>query len=549
MADTTRDMKPGARLRILLRPAQQGLRLGAALSLLSALIWPVQAVVLAKTLAALLTHEPGPAPLIAALVFLGLAALRAGLSYLAEGALFRASDAVSAASRAAILARELRASAAGAFGGPGAVAALAAEKLDALHPYVTRYYPAMARSAVMPLLILALAFWHSWAVGVVLLVAGPLIPVFMALVGWAAKEASERQMVEIGSVGELLVDRLAAMGDIRLLDAGARVTADFATRADDLRRRTMRVLSIAFLSSTVLELFAALGVAMVAVWVGFSLLDLIHWGAYGGIIAPWAGIFLLLLAPEYFQPLRDLSAAWHDRASAEAVASDLARWAESPLPPILGTGAAPAPLPGPATIAFSGLSHHGIRYPDTAIAPGETIAVTGPSGAGKTTLLRLIAGLEAPDAGTIVTCGLPLDDANADGWRARLGWMPQHPHFLAEPLSTIIAPGQPLEPALIEAAALSGVLARLPEGAATQLGESGAGLSGGEARRVMLARLLHQRPEVVLADEPTADLDAETAERVTEALLSLARAGATLIVASHDPRLIARMERRLEVGA
>merc|ERR1711969_322647 len=128
--------------------------------------------------------------------------------------------------------------------------------------------------------------------------AGPLIPVFMALVGWAAKEASARQMVEIGDLSDLLVDRLSALADLRLVGAGGPVVSGFAASSEGLRARTMAVLRIAFLSSTVLELFAALGVAMVAVWTGFHLLGVIGWGTWGGALSPAAGIWLLLLAPE-----------------------------------------------------------------------------------------------------------------------------------------------------------------------------------------------------------------------------------------------------------
>ncbi|WP_172291929.1 thiol reductant ABC exporter subunit CydD [Pseudoruegeria sp. HB172150] len=540
-----------ARLRRALGRERRAIGIGAALSAAAALVWPLQALCIAGVFAGLLTGN-GITPGLAAVLFVALAGLRAGLTWLAEGVLFRASQNVIAAERAAILRREAQGAAESSFGGPGAVAALAAEKLEALHPYITRYAPAQARVAVVPPLILILAFWQSWAVGIVLLMAGPLIPVFMALVGWAAKAASEKQMAEIGHLSDLLVDRLAALPDVRVLDAGALVTSRFAEAAEALRARTMAVLRIAFLSSTVLELFAALGVAMVAVWVGFSLLGLLSWGAWGGAILPFAGIFLLLLAPDFFQPLRDLAAAWHDRAGALAVAGELAAWeAEAPAE-ILGTGGAGEPLPGAATVRAEGLTARRgdrlIAYPDFTVAPGEKLALSGPSGAGKTTLLRVLAGLERAEAGRVEVCGAALNDGTADGWRARLGWMPQQVAFLARSLRYNVGFGAALRPEVVEAAALDGVIATLPQGDRTVLGETGAGLSGGEARRVMLARALEARPDVLLADEPTADLDFETADRVTEGLLELAARGCTLIVATHDPRLIARMDRVVAVS-
>ncbi|MBN8294492.1 ATP-binding cassette domain-containing protein [Rhodobacter sp. NTK016B] len=530
--------KPSS-LTALLAPARAPIAHGSVLSVAASLIWLAQAWVIAGALAGWLQGSGNPGR--DALLFLALAALRAGLNHAAERQLFRASDLAVARVRERLLGREAKASGSGAFGGPGAVAALAVEKLDALRAYLMRYHPAMTRTALIPPVIFAIAAWHSWAIALVLLLAGPLIPVFMALVGWAAKDASARQMVEIGTLGDLMVDRVAALPDIRLLDAGDRVTGHFAQVSDDLHRRTMAVLRVAFLSSTVLELFAALGVAMVAVWVGFSLLDVIGWGTWGAPLTPFAGIYLLLLAPDFFQPMRDLAAAWHDRAAAQAVADEVQDWQAAPLPALLGEGARATRLAGAPVITWSGLEARGVSYPDTRIEPGARLAVTGRSGAGKSTLLSLLAGLEQPETGQIHVCGQPLDERNADGWRARLGWMPQSPQFPEQPLRAIITEGTP-DPVHLHAAALDTVLARLPEGLDTIPGESGAGLSGGEARRVLLARLLHAHPDVVLADEPTADLDPDTADRVTEALLALAAQGATLIVATHDARLIACMD-------
>jgi ATP-binding cassette subfamily C protein CydD len=329
--------------------------------------------------------------------------------------------------------------------GPGAFAALIAEKAEMVQPFVTRYAPARARVAVVPLAILAVAAWHTWAVTVVLLISGPLIPVFMALVGLAAREASRRQMAEIGGMNDLLVDRLSALAAVRLIDAGARVVAAFADAAEALRARTMAVLRIAFLSSAVLEFFAAVGVAMVAVWCGFALLGTIGWGGWGAAappVTPLAAIWMLLLAPEFYQPLRDLSFAWHDRAAAESLAEEIAAAEAETLAPILGTGGRAAPLPGPPAIRVTGVAAEAggrlLRYPDLAVAPGETLAFVGPSGAGKTTLLRLLAGLEAPASGSITVAGRGLDHKTADRWRARIGWIPQAPAFANESLRRIV---------------------------------------------------------------------------------------------------------------
>ena len=193
----------------LLAPGQRPWRRAAVLSVLAALMWPWMAALVAWALGGLLTGA-APSPLLAALGFGGLGVLRALANALAEGQAQAAADAILTQARADLLATEARRAEDSRLGGAGSIAALAGEKLELLVPYITRYAPARARVSVLPLVILMLAFWHSWAVGLILLVAGPLIPVFMALVGMAAKEASARQLAEIGTLNDLLVDRLRA---------------------------------------------------------------------------------------------------------------------------------------------------------------------------------------------------------------------------------------------------------------------------------------------------------------------------------------------------
>lgn len=529
-----------------LLPGISNQRRAAVLSVLAALIWPFQAALVAWAIGGLVQGE-APSPWLAALGFAGLGGLRAALAYAAEARAQTAADAVITTARAALVAAEAKRAGDSPFGGAGSVAALAGEKLDLLAPYVTRYAPARARVTVLPLVILALAFWHSWAVGLVLVISGPLIPVFMALVGMAAKEASARQMAEVGTLNDFLVERLSALVDIRLLGAGPAVLQGFADAAGDLRRRTIAVLAVAFLSSTVLELFAAIGVAMVAVYVGFSLLGALEFGAWGGVLSAQAGILLLLLAPDFYQPLRDLSAAWHDKAAADAVLDELAQYRADPGTPLPGTGGPAARLPGPPSLSLHGCrTPSGRVLPDIVIAPGERVALIGPSGSGKTSVLRLMAGL---DLGPVTVAGQPLTDTTADAWRARLGWMPQQPHFLSGSLRQNLTLGRTGDlAAALETAAVQDVVGAMPQGLGTRLGETGAGLSGGEARRITLARAVYGGPDVILADEPTADLDAATARAVTQGLLAQAK-GVTLVVATHDPVLAARMDRIIDLGS
>ncbi|PWR02046.1 cysteine ABC transporter permease [Meridianimarinicoccus roseus] len=518
---------------------------GSLLAVLSSLVWLGVAAVIARVFGDLMADQPVEVWRTGLWIVL-LWGLRATLDMAAQGMLARAADARIAVLRHEIVTAEAQAATPSALGGAGAIAALTHEKLEALRPALLRYRPARMRVMVLPPVILCIAAWHSWAVALVLLLAGPLIPVFMALVGWAAKEASARQLQEVGQLSDLLVERLAALSDLRLIGAGPATVDSFAQASDDLRVRTMAVLRIAFLSSTVLEFFSAVGVAMVAIWVGFSLLGELSWGGWGDVLKPTVGLYLLLLAPEFFRPLRDLAAAWHDKSGADAVMDEVATWRAEMRPRRLGRGEAVSPCPM-TTLETRGLGHRGVVYPDIRLEPGDSLAIEGPSGSGKTTLLRLIAGVERPAEGLILIGGVPLSDETADAWRAGIGWMPQAPHFVNGSLRHNIGFGAAVTKETLEAARLTDVIDLLLRGDLTRLGERGAGLSGGEARRVTLARAMHGNPGLLMADEPTADLDPETAQLVSDSLLRFADAGGTLVVSTHDTALAARMAQRITI--
>ncbi|WP_289041546.1 ATP-binding cassette domain-containing protein [uncultured Aliiroseovarius sp.] len=531
----------------IIAPVAGTLRKAGVLSVLSGLIWPLQAGVLAWAVAGWVLGDMGrTAPAAAVFVVGGL--VRAALDHRAGFYLFDAADQTIARERATLIGREGRARAPVTS---AEVAALLVQKLPLLQPWITRYYVAMVRVAVLPVVLLAITFWFSWAAGLVLLVAGPLIPVFMALVGMAAEDASRKQMVEIGAMNAMLMDRLSAMLDIRLLGATGRATRDFATRAEGLRLRTMAVLRVAFLSSTVLELFSAIGVAMVAVLVGFTLLGEITFGSWGGSLGLAEGLFLLLIAPEFFQPFRDLATAWHDRAAGLSVVAELDALDAADRVPFLGLAERCAPLDGPLTVNLSGavaaLPGARLALPDLSLKPGEAVALTGPSGAGKSTALLAIAGLVPLAEGQIQVCGTPLDHGTADAWRARVALIPQAPHFPDQTLRDWLGAGVVDPWPALRLAKADGFVARLPDGLDMRLGETGGGVSGGEARRLMIARAVLSGRELILADEPTADLDPDTAARVTDALLGLKRAGHSLIVATHDPALAGAMDRIIEI--
>ncbi|HEY0125406.1 MAG TPA: thiol reductant ABC exporter subunit CydD [Rhizobium sp.] len=534
----------------------------ALVQTLAALLWIPQAALLALGVGAISGGRGVAAAVMPALLVFVLGAFRAGLDALGGRLAFQAA-------RAELTRRRETAVTALAARSPldidrpasGLVASLVAEQAETIVPYLARFRPARLKASAVPLIILICVAPISWIAALILLFTAPLIPVFMALIGWRAKAASEKQLAETGGLNAFLLDRLRGLATIRALGAVDRTALRLRADAEQLKIRTMAVLRIAFLSSAVLELFAALGVAAMAVYVGFNLLGAIDVGTWSGRLSLTQGLFILLLAPSFFEPLRELSAVWHDRAAGEA--------ALDALDALSDTGMT---LPGwrdeKATETGSDRTSPSIdirrlcfRYRpelapafddfNLAIAAGEHVALLGESGAGKTTVLSLIAGLVPLESGSIHVGGQRLDDISAATLRRRMAWIGQRPHIFAGTMNSNIVLGRPdICPDAVQQAIDLAQLRRVAiQRGIMPVGEGGVGLSGGEALRLGLARVAATpHVDIILADEPTAHLDTETARDVTDALLAVAR-GRTLIVATHDPVLAARMGRVVRIGA
>jgi len=533
-----------------------GFEVGSLLQVFASLLWLPQAGLLAYSLQRLMDGAGIAAVYLPAVLIFILGLIRsvcdaAGVRRIfktarAELSLMREQVAASLAARSPLDA---------ARPASGLAASVMAEQAEAVIPYLTRYRPARLRTMVVPLAILIVVTPLSWIAALVLLVAAPLIPIFMALVGWRAKAASEAQMVEMGGMNAFLLDRLRGLATLRTLGAIEATALRLHASAQTLRMRTMAVLRIAFLSSAVLELFAALGVAMVAVYIGFHLLGQLEYGAWGSRLTLGQGVFILLLSPAFFEPLRELSAVWHDRAAGEAALDALDNLtADGLLLPDAGTTsnaaaatarAAPTVLVQQLSFAHQGSSTSVFGRLDLQIAAGERVAIMAASGGGKSSLLALIAGLLPLPHGSIIIDGVPLSASSVLGLRKRMAWIGQKPHIFAGSVHANVALRRDDVSATDVAAALKfaeleGVAQARP---GIALGEGGGGLSGGEAVRLALARAAADaHADLLLVDEPTAHLDQATAQQVTDALLRLAQ-GKTMIVATHDPVLAARMDR------
>lgn len=437
----------------------------------------------------------------------------------------------------------------------GQAASAVAEQADAVLTSLIRFDPVRLRATVVPIAIMLVVLPLSWIPALALLLAASVIPLFMALIGWRAQAASEEQMLELGGMNGFLLDRLRGLATIRGLGAIDATADRLSLQAEALRARSMAVLRIAFLSSTVLELFSALGVAMVATFIGFHLLGTLTFGTWGDPLSLGEGLFILLLAPAFFEPLRDLAAAWHDRAAGRAALESLAALsppgaaAAPPLPatPTTRADSEAGPAPSAPDVVLSGVV---FRYPGAAhpvldglsltLRAGEHVALVAPSGAGKSTILGLVGGLAVPEAGSITIGGVPLCPETAPALRQRIAWVGPTPFIQAGTLRANVLFGRPwLTPAMADR-----MLSRVGLGEPTRtVGEAGAGLSGGETARLALARaLVDPAATLVLADEPTAHLDPETAAVVTEVLLRQC-VGRTLLLATHDPVLAERLDR------
>ncbi len=411
--------------------------------------------------------------------------------------------------------------------------------VETLIPYYAGYLPQVAFAALIPaLILLAVLSADPWS-ALVLLVTAPLIPLFMVLVGRAAEQASQRRWSRLRRMGARFMDALSGLTTLRLCRAAEREQALLAATGEAYRQETMAVLRIAFLSALVLEFFATISIAVLAVLIGFRLM----WGT----LTFEPGLFVLLLAPELFLPLRALGTQRHRRMEAAAAAEDLIALLATPVeaaPPTIAAGASPRAF----TAARIGIAFEQVGFGytpdrevlhdlDLCVDAGTELTMVGASGSGKSTLFNLLMGFASPQRGRILVNGEDVATLDTASWRRHIAWLSQRAHVFHGTLRDnllIAAPGADdarLERA-VQAAALVPVIARLPRGLDTPLGEHGQGLSGGERQRLALARAWLRDAPLLLLDEPTQHLDSATAAVIDTALAKLA-VGRTVIRIAH----------------
>ncbi|HEY5300408.1 MAG TPA: thiol reductant ABC exporter subunit CydD [Acetobacteraceae bacterium] len=483
-----------------------------------------------------------------------LALLRAGLGWLSERSAFAAGAAARRRLRSDTLAGLLST-------GPallrerhsGDLAAIVIDRIEALDGLFGRWIPASTLAVAAPVLVALAVLWVDPIAAGLLVLCGLFVPLAMALAGIGAGLASRRQFLALTRLQARFLDRVRGIATIVLYGRAEDEARALGVAAAELSRRTMRVLRVAFLSSAALDLAAAAALVVLAIRYGLAI-------AAHRLASPAAALFVLLLVPEFFAPLRAFSAAYQDRLHATGAADAL-----------ITLPAPPAPTPPPAravrTVAAQGVTvaFEDVRLTwDAARGPaldglsfrvpaGETLVLAGPSGAGKSTVIEILLGFVRPDSGRVTINGADIADLVPQALSRLTAWVGQRPMLFAGTIGENIRFARPeaTDAEVAEAARAARVedFARaLPEGLDTRVGEGGYGLSGGQAQRLAVARAFLKNAPLLLLDEPTAHLDPATEADVLDSLRRLAL-GRTVILASHAAAAHAFAGRRLDISA
>ncbi|GAA0344485.1 hypothetical protein GCM10009529_23830 [Micropruina glycogenica] len=418
---------------------------------------------------------------------------------------------------------------------------LLTQGLDALDGYYSKYLPQLVLAVTVPLIIGIAILTADFASAIVVALTLPLIPIFMALVGWTTEARTRKRWLVQTRLAGHFADLVAGLPTLQVFGR-ARAQAEGLRRSEDAHRgETMGTLRISFLSALALELLSTLSVAIVAVGIGFRVVF--------DQVDLTTAFFVLILAPEVYLPVRQVGVHYHDAADGMAAAESAFAIIESA--PTTPPRTASAPVPNAPRLSVDALSHTypGAQAPALApvgfdLHPGELLVVTGPSGCGKTTLLNALMGFIAPTAGRVLVDGAALDAASR---RERIAWVGQTPGMISGTIADNVRLGDPDA----DDAAVRQALRQAGGGSldpARGVGDDGEGLSAGERRRVAVARALlwvaSGRADLLVLDEPTAGLDEGTETALLDAL-----DGVTTVAVSHRPAVIARADRVLTLPA
>ena len=418
----------------------------------------------------------------------------------------------------------------------GSWATLMLEQVENIHQFYARYLPQQFLSMIMPMVILCAVFPLNWAAGLILFLTLPLLPIFMALAGIKAAEANQKNIGVLSRLSGQFLDSLKGLETIRLFGRAEAQTEQIYQRTEEFRVSTMDVLKMAFLSSAVLEFFTAISIAVMAVYFGFIYLGELDFGYYETGVTLFVGFFCLMLAPEFYQPLRELGVYYHDKAAAVGAADSIEQFLSEPF--ITQQHLQKTPKNEPLVIQAKNcviLSPQGkpLTQPlNFELKAKQHIALVGQSGAGKSSLMNMLLGFLAYE-GSVLINGIELRELNLAQWRAKLAWVGQNPQLMKGTLRQNVMLGneQANEAEIAHALKLSKAdefIYRL--GLDSEVQDGNAGLSGGQAQRIAIARALLRPYELLLLDEPTASLDMQSEQEVLEALQQLSQHQTTLMI-------------------
>ncbi|HMD45852.1 MAG TPA: thiol reductant ABC exporter subunit CydD [Acidimicrobiales bacterium] len=516
----------------------------------------VQAVLLASVVADVMLHH---APLSAVTPRLvGLAAAfcaRALFLYAGEVSAQRVSATVTSTLRRSLLRQALDL-------GPswladqrtGELSLTATRGIAALDVYFGRYLPQAVLAVLAPAILLVFVAVADWPSALILLALLALIPVTMVHFGRRAADATNRQWRRLSSLSARYLELIQGLSTLRAFNRTDLGRREVTEATDGLRTSTLATLRVAFLSALAIELLAGLGTGLVAMVLGLRLLH--------GTVALASALAVLLVSPEVFLPLRRAGAEFHASAEGQAAAQRILDLLDDGATPSGGPatplGPAPDPAHDPVWLRQVEVAHPGRPGPtlgrvDLELAPGERVAIVGPSGVGKSTVLSVLLGFRRPDRGHVGAGPTDLAGVDPAAWRRRITWVPQRPHLLRATLGENLRLGHPEadDEAVawaLEATGLDDLVAQLPSGLDTPVGEGGLSLSSGERQRVAIARAVLRDAPLVLLDEPTAHLDERAAARLADALAPWLE-GRTVLVAGHRADLVAHPDRVLSLGA
>ncbi|MCE7613804.1 cysteine/glutathione ABC transporter permease/ATP-binding protein CydD [Vibrio fluvialis] len=507
--------------------AKRWLMLAVGLGVLSSVFLLAQAALLASILHQLIIEHVDKHELIP--YFVGLAvtiAIRAGCSWARELAGFRAGQQIRIYIRQLIFDKLRALGPAYIKGKPaGAWATLTLEQVENMHDFFARYLPQMSLSVLIPFVILIVVFPVNWAAGLIFLITAPLVPLFMALVGIKAADAGRKNFKALQRLSGHFYDRLQSMTTIRLFDRTGAETEQMKGASEVFRKRTMDVLRIAFLSSAVLEFFTSISIAITAVYFGFSFIGELNFGGYGASVTLFAGIFVLVLAPEFYQPLRDLGTFYHAKQQAVGAAESIVEFLNIDVSQVQSGAQTLPEMQGVEIVArdLEVFSPEGKRLvgPLTfTLNSQQTTALVGPSGAGKTSLINAILGF-MPYRGSLSINGIELSELDHAHWRKQISWVGQNPLLVHGTIRDNVTLGKSnIADAQVQAVLESSFAAEFvsKHGLDYPISDRSGGLSVGQAQRLALARAMLQNGQFWLLDEPTASLDARSEQLVMQGL-------------------------------